>query len=64
MPDSDITFKRGESLFAEGDAIDHVYMVKSGRVKLVVERGGKRIELFDANKGQLLHQEASDQTLL
>ncbi|GEM_PF-1233012 len=57
MPDSDITFKRGESLFAEGDAIDHVYMVKSGRVKLVVERGGKRIELFDANKGQLLGDE-------
>ncbi|MEZ4871727.1 MAG: cyclic nucleotide-binding domain-containing protein [Bdellovibrionales bacterium] len=57
MADNELTLKRGEILFSEGDPIDHIFMVKSGRIKLVVERGGTRIELFDVVKGQLLGDE-------
>ncbi len=58
MDNNDVTLKRGETLYSEGDKIEFVYMLKSGRIKLIAERGGKRIELFDAGKGQLLGDEA------
>lgn len=44
--------KRGELLFKEGDPIEKVYFVQSGRLSLFVERNGKKMEVDLVNASQ------------
>ena len=41
-----VTFKPGETIFAEGDKGDNMYVIRSGEVE--VERGGKIVETLSA----------------
>lgn len=47
--------KRGEVLFKEGDVPSAVYMIQSGKIGLMLERGGKkRLEVFTLGPSQVL----------
>lgn len=50
--------KRGEVLFKEGDAIQTVYMVQSGRIGLMSERSGKSLEVVSMGAGSILGEHA------
>lgn len=50
--------KKGEVLIREGDNIENIYLIKSGRVTLFVERSGKKIELGQLNSGQIVGEKA------
>ncbi|MBX3022990.1 MAG: cyclic nucleotide-binding domain-containing protein [Bdellovibrionales bacterium] len=50
--------KRGEQLFKEGEPITHVYMIQSGKVALMSERGGKGIEVQASGAGSVLGEHA------
>jgi hypothetical protein len=52
------TIKRGEILFKEHDPIDKMYMIKSGRVSLYLERSGKKIEVEKLLSSQILGEQA------
>lgn len=46
--------KRGEILFKEGDAPHTVYMIQSGKIGLMLERGTKRLEVATLGPSQIL----------
>ncbi len=46
--------KRGEFLFKEGDLPDKVYLVQSGKIGLMLERGSKRLEITTLGASQVL----------
>ncbi|RME17620.1 MAG: hypothetical protein D6797_02145 [Bdellovibrio sp.] len=50
-------YKKGERLFSEGDVLDKVFIIQSGRVSLFIERSGKRIELNQSTTGQILGEQ-------
>jgi len=45
-------YKAGESIFNEGDQPSHIYIVQSGRVKLVVDAKETPLELIVFEEGQ------------
>lgn len=56
--DNSKKLKKGEVLIREGDSIENIYLIKSGRVTLFVERSGKKIELGQLNAGQIIGEKA------
>ncbi len=46
--------KRGELLFKEGDNVQTVYMIQSGKVGLMVERGSNRLEVSTLGVAQIV----------
>lgn len=50
--------KRGELLFKEGDAPVAVYLVQSGKIGLMLERGGKYLEITTAGPSQVVGEQA------
>jgi hypothetical protein len=50
--------KRGEILFKEGDAPTAVYLVQSGKVGLMLERGGKFLEITACGPSQVIGEQA------
>lgn len=46
--------KRGEFLFKEGDTPNTIYMLQSGKIGLMVERGSKRLEVITLGASQVL----------
>jgi Cyclic nucleotide-binding domain len=55
--DSVKTLKKGEILFKEGEPIQSVYIIKSGRISLFMERNGKKSELIQISNGRVLGEE-------
>jgi CRP/FNR family transcriptional regulator, cyclic AMP receptor protein len=47
-------FERGSALFRQGDSGDEVFIVRSGRVKVSVRRGGREVILAVYDSGALL----------
>lgn len=56
--DNSKKLKKGQVLVREGDSIENIYLIKSGRVTLFVERSGKKIELGQMNAGQIIGEKA------
>jgi hypothetical protein len=56
--DNSKKLKKGQVLVREGDSIENIYLIKSGRVTLFVERSGKKIELGRMNAGQIIGEKA------
>lgn len=56
--DNSKKLKKGEVLIREGDSIENIYLIKSGRLTLFVERSGKKIELGQMNAGQIIGEKA------
>ena len=52
------TLKRGELLFKEGDPIQNIYVIKSGKISLFVERSGKKVEILTMGPSQVLGEQA------
>jgi len=52
------TLKRGELLFKEGESIQNIYVIKSGKISLFVERSGKKVEIMTAGPSQVLGEQA------
>lgn len=50
--------KRGEILFKEGEACTSIYMIQSGKLNLILERGGKKIEIVTLGTSQVLGEAA------
>lgn len=50
--------KKGEKLFEEKDTLDKVYLVKSGRLTVFIERNGKRIEIGLLTTGHVVGDKA------
>ena len=46
--------KRGEILFKEGDSAQSVYMIQSGKIGLMLERGSKRLEVAVLGPSQVV----------
>jgi CRP-like cAMP-binding protein len=46
-----VGFREGEAIFEEGDKPSHIYVVRSGRVKLVVNRDDTPLELIEFEQG-------------
>ncbi len=49
--------KRGERLFSEGDTLESLYLIKSGKVSLFLERSGKKIEIEQLGGSTVLGDE-------
>lgn len=56
--DNSKKLKKGEVLIREGDVVENIHLIKSGRVTLFVERSGKKIELGQLNAGQIIGEKA------
>lgn len=52
------TLKRGELLIKEGEPIQNIYVIKSGKMSLFVERSGKKIEIMTVGPSQVLGEQA------
>lgn len=52
------SLKRGELLFKEGEPVQNIYVVKSGKISLFVERSGKKIEIMTVGASQVLGEQA------
>jgi CRP-like cAMP-binding protein len=50
--------KRGEFLFKENDGVNTVYVVQSGKINLVIERNGKKLEVGSVGAFQVLGEQA------
>lgn len=50
-------FKKGESLFKEGEANTHFYVIQSGKVSLYNERSGRKIEVAAMGVNQVLGEQ-------
>ena len=50
--------KKGEILFKEGDIPQAVYLIQSGKVGLMLERSGKRLEVTSLGASQVLGESA------
>jgi CRP-like cAMP-binding protein len=46
-----VTYTEGETIFEEGDKPSHIYVVRSGKVKLVVNRDDTALELIEFGQG-------------
>ncbi|MCF7954657.1 MAG: cyclic nucleotide-binding domain-containing protein [Phycisphaerae bacterium] len=46
-----VTYKKDESVFEQGDKPTHIYIVKSGKIKLVVWREHTPLELAEFQEG-------------
>ena len=46
-----VAYREGEAVFEEGDKPSHIYVVRSGRVKLVVNRNDTPLELVEFAQG-------------
>jgi len=51
-------FKRGDSLFKEGEKADSVYIIQSGRVSIYLTRGNQRFETMLLTTGQIVGEGA------
>lgn len=49
--------KRGERLFSEGETLESLYLIKSGKVSLFLERSGKKIEIEQLGGSTVLGDE-------
>ncbi len=50
-------FKKGEILFREGDPCQQLYIIKSGRVSLFLERSGRKIEILSLTTSQVMGEQ-------
>ena len=55
---SEARFKKGEKLFSEGDSIDKVYVIQTGRVKIYIERSGQQVELDEISVSGIVGDQA------
>lgn len=46
-----VAYRAGEAVFEEGDKPSHIYVVRSGRVKLVANRDDTPLELIEFEQG-------------
>jgi CRP-like cAMP-binding protein len=48
----EVRYRKGETIFEQGDEPSHIYIVKSGQVKLVIDKEGTPLELaaFEAGR--------------
>ncbi len=51
-------FKKGEPLFKEGEACQHLWIIKSGRVSLFLERSGRKTEILSLTTSQVMGEQA------
>lgn len=49
--------KRGERLYNEGDTLDRLFLIKSGKVSIFLERSGKKIEIDQMGGSTVLGDE-------
>lgn len=56
--DNSKKIKKGEVLLKEGDSIDSIFLIKTGRFGLFIERNGKKIELGQLGPGQIVGEKA------
>lgn len=49
-----VSYKAGETIFEQGTQPSHIYIIKSGRVKLLVSKGDRALELAEFDRGQCL----------
>lgn len=56
--DSERRLKKGEHLFKEGETTEHVYVIKSGKVSLYLERSGKKVEVESLGPSQVCGEQA------
>lgn len=49
-----VSYEAGERIFEQGMAPDHIYIIKSGRVQLLVSKGDTVMELAEFDCGQCL----------
>lgn len=49
--------KRGDVLFKEGELVNSLYIIKSGKISLKVERPGKKIEVMTLTTSQVLGEQ-------
>lgn len=49
--------KRGERLFSEGDCLDRLFLIKSGKISLFLERSGKKIEIEQIGGSSMIGDE-------
>ncbi len=47
-----VTYQAGEHVFEQGQEPGHIYIIKSGRVKLVAQQGGTSLELIVFEQGK------------
>lgn len=47
-------FKRGEYLFKEGDRLEHIYIIKTGRVSVHLLRSNKKVNIDTLSNSQVL----------
>lgn len=50
--------RKGEVLIREGDAIENLYLLKSGRLTIFIERSNKKIEVGQIFQGQVVGEKA------
>jgi len=50
--------KRGEVLFRENDLTNTIWVVQSGKIGLILDRGGKRLEIMTLGPSQVLGEQA------
>lgn len=50
--------KKGEHLFKEGEANSHVYIIKTGKISLYLERSGKKVEIESLGPSQVCGEQA------
>lgn len=53
-----VNYSKGEMIFEEGDAPSHLYIVKSGSIKLVLKEGGTHLELIELGVGKCFGETA------
>lgn len=49
-----VYYKAGETIFEQGAQPSYIYIIKSGRVKLLVSKGDTTLELAEFDSGQCL----------
>ena len=57
MTDTKI-FKSGDRILSKGDQAEKAYMILSGRVKVFLEDGSKRVELAELGEDQIFGESA------
>ncbi len=47
-------YKKGQLLFKEGDAVESIYFIQTGKVSIFLERQGKKIQIDELKSSQVL----------
>jgi CRP-like cAMP-binding protein len=47
-----VSYRKGETIFEQGDEPSHIYIIESGQVKLIIDREGTPLELVVFETGR------------